>query len=250
MNIGVSTSASQGKNIVDLLNYLDNENIDYVEFLYEYPNRDINSKFLESYSFSYTVHSPISDMNIASLNPNLRQTSVNEVKKSIDLASEINANLTVVHPGIISFLGRLYKEKVIELAHNSIMECFDYGQDSGVKISVENMPNIDGHLYQDPSQLNKFLKVSNIDMTLDIGHANTVIKKTDLFFDTINHIHLSDNNADSDHHYPLGQGNINFKDVFSTLSKHKFNGIYIVEMNNMEDVKKSLDYLKKINILN
>jgi sugar phosphate isomerase/epimerase len=248
LKIGVSTLASQGEDIVDLLNYLDNENIKYVEFLYEYPHRDRNPEFFKSYSFNYSVHSPISDVNIASLNSAIRRASVNEIKKSIGLANKINAELVVVHPGTTSFLRRFYLEKAIELSHDSIKECFDYGQDLGVKILIENMPNIEGHLYQNPSDLNDFLKMNNMNMTFDVAHANTVIKKTNLFFDTINHIHLSDNNTDFDYHYPLGQGNINFKELFSILSKHVFNGRCIIEMNTMDDVKKSLDYLKKIAI--
>ncbi|MDR3291049.1 MAG: sugar phosphate isomerase/epimerase [Methanobrevibacter sp.] len=249
MKIGVSTLASQGEDVINLLNYLDNEKIKYLEFLYEYPNMDKYPEFFESYSFKHTVHCPISDINIASLNHSIRESSVNEVKKSIYLANKIDANLVVVHPGNISFLGRFYKEKSIELSNNSIKECFDYGEKLGVKISVENMPNIEGHLYQNPMELNDFLKTNNINMTLDIAHANTVLKKTNLFFDTINHIHISDNNGDFDYHYPLGQGNIDFKEVFSILSKHKFADIIIIEMNSIEDVKKSLNFLKEIAIL-
>jgi sugar phosphate isomerase/epimerase len=76
-----------------------------------------------------------------------------------------------------------------------------------------------------------------------------VTGKTNSYFDTVNHIHLSDNNSEFDYHCPLGEGNINFKEVFNKFTNKGYTGIYVIEMNDREAIKKSLKYLKDIEIL-
>ncbi|WP_225370707.1 sugar phosphate isomerase/epimerase [Methanobrevibacter arboriphilus] len=77
--------------------------IDYVEILQEYPNSNIDVDLLNSFNFHYTIHSPIIDLNIASLNKSIQMASINEVGKSIDLANSLDSNIVVVHPGSVPF---------------------------------------------------------------------------------------------------------------------------------------------------
>jgi sugar phosphate isomerase/epimerase len=256
MKIGVSTLAAQEENLDNFLDFNSNLNIDYIEILNEYPNKDIDKDLLDSYSFKYTVHSPISDMNIASLNSTIRNASIDEIKRSIDLANEIEGRLVVVHPGTVAFLGRFFKDSVLNLAQNSLKECFEYGKDIGIEVSIENMPNMEGQLYQDANELNSYLEKNNMQMTLDVGHLNTVDRnflnkigdlKSNNYYNLINHIHLSDNNSNFDYHWPLGEGDIDFIKVFNIFSNHNYNGIYVIEMNDINSVKKSVDYLRNKN---
>ena len=112
MKIGASTLSGFKDDIGTNLEYFEELGLDYAEILHQYPNQDLDTSIFENYSLKYSVHSPIINLNIASLTENIRQASIAEIKKSIDLANEIDAEIVVVHPGSIPFLGREFKDKI------------------------------------------------------------------------------------------------------------------------------------------
>ena len=109
------------------------------------------------------------------------------------------------------------------------------------------MPAIEGHMYQNIYDLNELLTSLDMFMTLDIGHAHHVGYAPDeMYFESIKHIHAHDNNGDEDAHYALGEGNIDLKSIINKFEKEKYDGIYIIEVNDEDSVKKSLEYLKNM----
>ena len=108
------------------------------------------------------------------------------------------------------------------------------------------MPNFESMIYQDMTKLNEILVEFDMGMTLDIGHAHhSKIPENEMYFDSIKHIHIHDNMGDDDTHLPLGEGNIQFKDIINTFEDKNYDGIYMIEVNNKDSIKKSLEYLKK-----
>ncbi len=145
------------------------------------------------------------------------------------------------------FLARGYIDKVLVKCRESLITCENYAKDLGVNIAVENMPNIDDFLYKDINELNKLLINLDIGMTLDVGHAGVNgFLENDMYFDSIKHVHLSDNNHDHDMHYALGEGSIDFKAVIKNFEENNYDGIYVIEVNDKESVLKSLEYLEKL----
>ena len=247
MKIGVSTLAINNNELYENLKFLEELNIDYVKILHEYPNSNIDVDLLNSFNFHYTIHSPIIDLNIASLNKSIQMSSINEVGKSIDLANSLDSDIIVVHPGSVPFLARGYVDKVLVKCRESLITCENYAKDLGVNIAVENMPNIDGFLYKDINELNKLLINLDIGMTLDVGHAGVNnFLENDMYFESIKHVHLSDNNHDHDMHHALGEGSIDFKTVIENFEENNYNGIYVIEVNDKESVLKSLEYLEEL----
>jgi len=83
-------------------------------------------------------------------------------------------------------------------------------------------------------------------MTLDIGHANHAGYSADeIIFDSIKHVHAHDNFGDDDAHLPLGEGNIKLNDIINSLESKNYKGIYILEVNDFDSIKKSYEYMKK-----
>ncbi|WP_299521812.1 sugar phosphate isomerase/epimerase [uncultured Methanobrevibacter sp.] len=245
MKIGASTLSGFKDDIQTNLEYFEKLGLDYAEILHQYPNHNPDTDIFESYNLKYTIHSPIINLNIASLTESIRQASVFEIKKSIDFANEIGAELVVVHPGSIPFLGRDFEDKIYELNKQSIKEIGEYGKDLGVTAAIENMPTFEGYMYTNPYELNELLTDLNMSMTLDIGHGNHAgYGPEDMYFDSIKHIHIHDNNGDDDSHYALGDGSIDLKRIVSTFEDKNYDGIYIIEVNEKDWVKKSYDYLK------
>ena len=247
MKIGASTLAGIEFELEKTLDFIENLGIEYAELVHQYPAEFIDSEILESYSLKYSIHAPFMDVNIASPQDQSRLNSIAQIKSSIDLANEINAEAVVVHPGLISFLANKYfKKEVYEFANQSIKEIGDYAKDLGVMATIENMPNFESMIYQNIADLNQLLVENEMHMTLDIGHANHVGYAPDeMIFDSIKHIHVHDNLGDDDSHLPLGEGSIDLKYIINTLESKNYDGIYILEVNDYDSIKKSYEYMKK-----
>lgn len=117
---------------------------------------------------------------------------------------------------------------------------------------VENMPLLERLLYTNIEAL--YEDVANeihSGITLDVGHGHNngftvdeMLKSKD-----IHHIHLSDNDGSYDMHDALGTHNIDFERLFEILKKNKYDDICVIEVYTPHQILKSIDYLKKINIL-
>ena len=245
MKIGASTLATFKNSLDESLEFIESLGIKYVELLHQYPTEEFDLDILNSFNLDYTIHAPFMDVNIAALGSKSRANSIEQIKDSIDLANQIDAKVVVVHPGLIPFLAREMPEEVYKVSDNSIKEIGDYSQDSGVNTTIENMPAFETMIYQDMNRLNETLVEFDMGMTFDIGHAHhSGISPDEMYFDSIKHIHAHDNMGDEDSHLALGEGNIQLKDIITTFENKKYDGIYMIEVNNKDSIKKSLEFFK------
>ena len=178
MKLGSSIFPRKIIPIEESLSYFEsNRYIDYMEIFHDYPNRDINEDnglidLFNSYDLKYTVHAPFIEVNPASVNPALQKASIEEIKRSIDLANTLDSNIVVIHPGRAIFLNdREYMSSVYRIAEESLKAIGEYGKDNGVETCIENLPRLRGFMFQDINQLNDTLERVKLPMTLDIGHA-------------------------------------------------------------------------------
>jgi sugar phosphate isomerase/epimerase len=96
------------------------------------------------------------------------------------------------------------------------------------------------------NDLNDLLVSLDMSMTLDIGHANHAGYSPDeMIFDSIKHIHMHDNFGDDDAHLPFGEGSIDLKSIVNKLEEKNYDGIYIIEVNDTDSIKKSYEYMKR-----
>ena len=245
MKIGASTLATFKNSLDESLEFIESLGIKYVELLHQYPTEEFDLDILNSFNLDYTIHAPFMDVNIAALGSKSRANSIEQIKDSIDLANRIDAKVVVVHPGLIPFLAREMPEEVYKVSDNSIKEIGDYSHDLGVNTTIENMPAFETMIYQDMNRLNETLVEFDMGMTFDIGHAHhSGISPDEMYFDSIKHIHAHDNMGDEDSHLALGEGNIQLKDIITTFKNKKYDGIYMIEVNNKDSIKKSLEFFK------
>lgn len=246
MKIGASTLAGLHSKITENLEFIESLGLEYAELVHQFPHDDITSDILDSFNLKYSIHSPFMDVNIASVNNKSRINSISQIKSSIDLANEIDAETVVVHPGFMPFLARPFEDRVYKIANASIKEIGDYGKDLGVTAAIENMPTFEGMIYKDIGKLNQILTENEMHMTLDIGHANHVGYSADeMYFDSIKHIHAHDNFGDDDSHLALGEGSIDLKHIIKEFESKNYDGIYILEVNDNDSIKKSYEYMKE-----
>jgi sugar phosphate isomerase/epimerase len=248
LDFGVSTLALHPAPLNATLEYLEGLGINNCEIINEYPLDRIEEDLISSHSLKFIVHAPISDVNIASPNKRIRRSSIMEIKSSMELATRLDSDKLILHPGSVPFLARAYKDKILEYNLQSLKELKKYADDLGVTLCLENMPRMEKYLYNNLNELQKLVEELEIMATLDIGHAHTMGYTTeDIKIDLIGHIHLSDNNGLEDSHNALGTGTINFPKVFENLKG--YSGILTIEVKGKEELIESLTFLEKLNLL-
>ena len=246
MKIGASALAGIETTLENTLEFIENLGLEYVELVHQFPSENVDIDTLESYNLKYSIHAPFMDVNIATLQEKSRLNSIEQIKDSIDFANKIDADAVVVHPGLASFLvNKYFLDDVYKTANESIKEIGEYGKDLGVLTTIENMPDFESMIYKNMEDLNELLVSLDMSMTLDIGHANHVGYSPEaMIFDSIKHVHAHDNCGDDDSHLALGEGSIDLNTIINTLEKNNYDGIYIIEVNDFDSIKKSYEYMK------
>ena len=210
----------------------------------------IESRFrdlLPSYKLSYSVHAPISDINIASLNERIREDSILEILTTAESAASLNIDTITIHPGLTSMAVPYMEEKAVEKAKKSLSSIDRISAEYGVRIAVENMPSFPFMLGHTAEEMNDLIGMTNLGFCLDIGHANTTGQIDELiktFRDRLVNVHIHDNNGEMDEHLTLGEGNIDFKRVIESLKG--YTGNFIIESKSFPSAVDSQDYLKSL----
>ena len=65
----------------------------------------------DSYDLEFSLHAPFSDLNIASLNPKIRESSIAQIIETIRISSKLGIGLVTLHPGHRSPLGAYFPDK-------------------------------------------------------------------------------------------------------------------------------------------
>jgi len=107
-----------------------------------------------------------------------------------------------------------------------------------------------------PDQLQEIIDVNdNIRITYDTGNMTSFgqdhVEYIERFHEKINNVHLKDRTFDAQTVLP-GTGNTNFKEIFSTLKKVGYSGLYTIQTarettgNEIETITKHRKYFKEL----
>ena len=200
-----------------------------------------------SYNVKFSIHAPISDVNIAALSERIREAATLEIIASMEHAIQLNADTITFHPGYHSMVIPGLGSRSVEKAKRSVRTIDRLMNEFGIIAAVENMPCFKFMLGAQAKELAEIVDGTNMKICFDIGHANTVNQideMIDTFGDRIKNIHIHDNNGNNDDHMTIGDGNIDFKKVLKRLSKYK--GKYIIESRSLESAAISRERLKAL----
>jgi len=198
---------------------------------------------------------------IASKDEEIRQFTIDEIKRTLEIAKKLNVKLIVIHGGKAPNEEE-YNEH-LPIARKSLKELAPLFTD--VKLCVENLPSkynmIPLHsLPRNPEDVLYLVKGLDIGICFDVGHANTIgdplnfyneIKDSKKIFD----MHIHDNKGYNDTHTPIGNGNIDFRKFISQLKEDNYQGYFSIELDTFveppEPMRKDeriagLEYLKDI----
>jgi len=200
-----------------------------------------------SYNIKFSVHAPMSDVNIASLSERMREASVMEMIATMEHAIELNADTITLHPGHRSFVVKGLEARSLENAKRSMRTIDRLMREFSLTACVENMPSFNFFLGRTAKELFDIVDGTDMKICFDIGHANTmnqIDEMIDLFGDRIRNVHIHDNNGGKDEHLTMGDGNIDFERVIKKLSKYK--GRYIIESRSLDSAVVSRDRLRRL----
>jgi sugar phosphate isomerase/epimerase len=262
IKLGVSTFFIGKKDFDRFFDQIKGFPINYIEFKTDPPNfppqemkdsdiQNIKDK-LEEAGLKPTVHAPIYDVNLASLNHRIREASIKCISESLHFARRIAAEIVVVHAG---HLPRDYPERLFPLAQKNALDSLkQLAQEAGkfgILVGLENNAKSKNYVMikgkDEHLSLIQEANSSNLKMVLDIGHANLFGASLEDYIKSVSpylcEIHLHNNFGEKDNHSSLDNGEIDVKNLIELIKKSDLSIPLILEMDKMEDFKKSFDFL-------
>jgi sugar phosphate isomerase/epimerase len=253
--IGLSMTAYNGKTLdgfEDWVGSVKELGFDFVEIVGEWPhyltrdNLPFFNEVLSSYELKATVHAPFSDLNIASFNERIRNTSLELILETIELAAELGSIVVTMHPGHCSPISVKNRKKYLEIHRESLRTIARWSEEYGIKIGVENMPRFPILDAQNCDRVRGIIEGVEVGLTFDVGHLNTTTRNFDrfieLFGDRIVHVHLHDNSGERDEHLHLGDGTVPWKLLLPKLPKVT----WALEVDDIESARRSLEFLRNL----
>lgn len=240
------------KSVMKTLTNLNLKNVELVdEGLHALNIRRIKNlkKIADTYDLEFTIHAPWAGINIATPDPTLRNATLKRLKKSIIYSGKLGCTLWIFHPGSRTGLSQFYPGKDWQQNLFSVQKLIKIAKRENVKMAIENTPEPFPSLMKSVDDFHKFFREfdKTIGLVVDIAHAN-LNSQIPLFLKQfskkIAHIHVSDNNGDSDMHLGLGRGNIDWKKVARLIKEINYKKIIVIE--STDQINESITFLQKI----
>lgn len=175
----------------------------------------------------------------------LRRVSLQENFDALEAGSELGIEKMVLHPGLITGLGKLLLDRAKGYGMEAIETILKKAITLNVTLCIENMFPQAHFLSQPPEFQPVFDAFPELRLTLDIGHANLGGGKNrssefiQRYGHRIGHVHANDNFGKEDNHLPIGAGIVDFEKVLRELREAQYDETITVEV-----FSRDRDYLK------
>ncbi len=194
-----------------------------------------------------TIHAPFLDISTGGYDKEIRELSLEKLKKIISLAHEWNSKIVVVHYNY----DRIYYREFLELWLKNSTSFFKKLSDfeAPPMIALENI--------NDPTpfvalKLEERIGRRNIIHCFDFGHHNVFgeIHFSEWLFYLRSgrhiHFHFHDNHGNNDEHLPIGKGNIRWDIVKNLLNDMKIDFSVTLEQHSEKDMRTSLKNYREL----
>lgn len=169
---------------------------------------------------------------LASAIPEIRQGAVAELRRCMEVFSELGAKWMNIHPDRHT----PWHDRHFYIQGNleSLYELQKHGERLGVGLMIENLPGT----YNSVEQLGELLDpLPELKLHLDVGHANLEVPENttpeilDAYRDRLRHVHLHDNRGgNADLHLPLGAGTLDVERMVGLLKRCGYDGTITLEV--------------------
>lgn len=232
LNVEKLQSMNLGVEIQDFTepNLLEEEKLEIIK-LYK--------KELQNFNGIKALHGPFLDLKPASPDNKIRKVSYKRYLETLEIAEKLNMDYIILHSQINPKLNEPSLRKLNSKQH----------RDAWVKL-LEEMPNYKGTILlenvfeEEPSMLKELIqtiKLPNINVNLDIGHAKlgkvSLEKWIKELKDYIVYMHIHSNDGLYDLHTPPNKEEI--KNLYNLIDKYNINPVLSLEYN-IENLKQEM----------
>lgn len=198
-----------------------------------------------------TMHGPFIDMVSGSPDPRINQVCFQRYKHAIHIASELGAEIVVLHA---NFIGSLHNDTYRQGWHQRNLTFWngvaETAREAGVTIALENMWEFDPSIIAD---VLREINHPNLMACLDVGHSFVFSDSGYSLQDWLRtlrpwliHTHLNNNNGIIDEHYGLDweKGVLNYNEILPLLRGLPHPPNMVLEMYHVQDMRNSLYYFQ------
>ena len=190
-----------------------------------------------------TVHTPMSEVNLASSNEEVRRASVARISNTLRFFAELDGKTAIVHP-----TGRPGADEqplspqnigvAVENAYRSVSELVEVARETGVQIALENLPvtGLACRPLMTMQELRAFIApfpAEWVGLCLDTGHARICgldpANQARVAAERLCALHLQDVDGERDCHWVPGHGVIDWSALGTALAEINFDGAWTVE---------------------
>jgi sugar phosphate isomerase/epimerase len=182
---------------------------------------------------SFTVHAPVLDLNPCSVNPKVRDASVDYAVQAIGIAERLGSRVLTVHPGRRT-AKRPPTNADYERFERFISALHDGVRDRAVRVAIENMEPTVNSLLCTPEGVRELLdREPWLSFTLDVAHARLVSEEEvrryiDLCVDRLANVHFS-STVSGRLHLPVHEDRVSRR-VLQALDGARYRGPITLEI--------------------
>ncbi len=203
---------------------------------------DRASSQLSDAGLAVTVHAPFFDLNPGAIEPYVFEATAIRFRQTIAASSRLGARTIVFHPGYEYWkyggMDHLWLDASLQFWPAMI----ELAEEYELNLSLENI------FEKHPGTLLDLLDridSPRLGHCFDVGHWR-LFSKTSLadWFSTlghrINHLHLHDNTGQRDEHRPIGEGDIDFAELFRLVNGLEQKPTMTLEAHSNDELDRSL----------
>jgi sugar phosphate isomerase/epimerase len=178
-----------------------------------------------------------------------RARAVEEVHRSIELASRLGAGLVVVHVGVPDALPPAANDNRPDAVRKSLEQLHEKAEEAHVALALEVIPNT----LSTPERLVRLIEddldLPGFGICLDFGHANLGGDVIDAIETVSGHVvttHVHDNGGRSDDHLLPFEGRIGWDAALMALQKIGYDGALVFELGAAAEPRAVLERAQKV----
>jgi sugar phosphate isomerase/epimerase len=205
------------------------------------------SQKLRQKNISVTFHAPFMDLSPGAVDDKIREVTAFRFSQVMDLVPYFHPRAIVFHPGYDRWR---FDSDVALWLEGSLLTWKPLAERAeilSVRLALENV------FEENPSILWRLLEAipsPSLGYCLDTGHGHLfskvpIVQWIEVLGPRLVEVHLHDNHSQADEHLPVGYGEINFADIFSSLRGKNLQPIYTIEPHLREHLEPSLRALEK-----
>jgi sugar phosphate isomerase/epimerase len=210
---------------------------------------DLIERTAEGFSnagLSLTVHAPFFDLNPGALDPYVFEATSTRYRQTLAVADRLGAKLIVFHPGYEYWKYGGRSKLWLDASIDFWPPIVALAEELDINLAVENIYETGPETL---AQLLDYIDSPRLGHCFDVGHWRLF---SDLplgtWFKALSkrmiHLHLHDNSGKGDDHLPIGEGDINFEQLFKLIDGLSKPPSITLEARSQDGAERSLDNLQ------